>query len=272
MAVSEQVRFQRDRDIQGVELVEVRESAHAFPPHTHDHYLIGAMERGAVYCDGTRDKNSLVPGEVFLVNPGQIHSGVPVPGSRTSYRVFHIEPRWIRQVAGEMALGDPGDLEFRRMVVRAPLLHRYVQRFSFLVAAGAEPLAKESTMVGVLSSVLLGYGEMRPRVPDPGREPGAVRRTREYLAERMDVRVSLEDLAQAANLSRYHLLRVFKRTTGLTPHAFHVQRRVERAKSLLLSGLPIAQVAADTGFVDQSHFTRAFKHLVGATPGQYLGR
>ena len=73
-------------------------------------------------------------------------------------------------------------------------------------------------------------------------------------------------------MSRYHLLRVFKRATGLTPHAFHVQHRVERAKSLLRSGLPIVQVAADTGFVDQSHFTRAFKHLVGATPGQYLGR
>jgi AraC-like DNA-binding protein len=256
----------------GLELVEVRESAHAFPPHTHDHYLIGAMERGAVFCDANRDKNSLRPGEIFLVNPGQIHSGVPAPGSRTTYQVFHIEPHWLRQVAGEISLGRPGDPEFKSMVVRAPLLHQYVQRLSRLVVAGAEPLAKESTMVGVLSSVLLGYGEIRPREPEPGREPGAVRRTREFLAERLDARVSLEDLAQAANLSRYHLLRVFKRATGLTPHAFHVQSRVERAKSLLRSGLPIVQVAADTGFVDQSHFTRAFKHLVGATPGQYLGR
>ncbi len=64
-------------------------------------------------------------------------------------------------------------------------------------------------------------------------------------------------------------LRVFCKQVGLPPHAYLVQTRVARAKVLLSMRLPIAQVAADTGFTDQSHLNRHFKRIVGVTPRQY---
>jgi AraC-like DNA-binding protein len=63
---------------------------------------------------------------------------------------------------------------------------------------------------------------------------------------------------------------MFSRATGMPPHAYQIQLRIMRAK-LLLKKWPIASVAALTGFVDQSHFTRQFKRLVGVTPAQYAG-
>jgi len=62
---------------------------------------------------------------------------------------------------------------------------------------------------------------------------------------------------------------VFKRALGIPPHAFQVQLRLARSQRLLRKGEPLARVAVETGFADQSHFTRSFKRLVGVTPGAY---
>ncbi|MBI1877856.1 MAG: helix-turn-helix transcriptional regulator, partial [Chloroflexi bacterium] len=73
-----------------------------------------------------------------------------------------------------------------------------------------------------------------------------------------------------SNLSPFHLLRAFRAELGLPPHAYLTQIRIERAKALLAQGWPVAQVAFETGFADQSHLTKRFKGIVGVAPGQYL--
>ena len=65
-------------------------------------------------------------------------------------------------------------------------------------------------------------------------------------------------------------MRVFRKVLGLPPHAYLVQVRITQAKKLLASGMAIAEVAAETGFSDQSHLHRHFKRIVGVTPGQYV--
>lgn len=77
-------------------------------------------------------------------------------------------------------------------------------------------------------------------------------------------------LASAANLSRSHFSRAFRRTRGEPPFAYLRRRRIERAQDLMLTtGLSLSQIALDCGFADQCHFTHAFKRLVGSTPGQW---
>ena len=96
-----------------------------------------------------------------------------------------------------------------------------------------------------------------------------MRRTREFLEANFEQNVSLADLTNLVGLSSYHLLRVFRSEVGLPPHAYLEQIRINYAKQLLRSGMPIVEVAVNTGFVDQSHFTRHFKRHVGITPGLY---
>jgi AraC family transcriptional regulator len=78
-------------------------------------------------------------------------------------------------------------------------------------------------------------------------------------------------MAAVVGLNPYHFARQFKAATGLPPHQYVIARRVERAKQLLQAGtgLPLAEVAADAGFSDQSQFSRHFKRLVGVTPGRF---
>jgi AraC family transcriptional regulator len=93
----------------------------------------------------------------------------------------------------------------------------------------------------------------------------------EYVEGHLDAGVSLDEMAAAAHLSAYHFARQFKAATGLPPHQYVILRRVERAKQMLRGAteVPLAEVAALAGFSDQTQFTRHFKRLVGATPGQF---
>lgn len=89
----------------------------------------------------------------------------------------------------------------------------------------------------------------------------------EYINDNLTADLSLIELARLAELSTHHLLRVFKRHTGLTPHRYVVQRRLEWAQFLLSDPRRnISDIAVQTGFSDQSHFSRAFRYFTGVSP------
>ena len=81
--------------------------------------------------------------------------------------------------------------------------------------------------------------------------------------------IALSDLAHLAGLSRYQLIRAFRSTTGLTPHAWQINQRIHRAREYIRAGKSLADIAYRLGFADQAHFQRAFKAHVGITPGRF---
>jgi AraC-like DNA-binding protein len=98
----------------------------------------------------------------------------------------------------------------------------------------------------------------------------ALMRAEEYLNDRRHERVALDDLALAAGVSRFHLLRLFADVLGKTPHAYALSLKIEDAKRLLVtSRLPVIEIAAQLGFESQSAFTRAFRRLTKMTPSAY---
>jgi AraC-like DNA-binding protein len=96
-----------------------------------------------------------------------------------------------------------------------------------------------------------------------------VARARELLDARFADEIELEELARAAGLSRSHLIRAFRRETGLTPHAYQIDRRFRAASRMLERGEAPGDVAAACGFCDQSHLNRVFKARMAVTPGVY---
>jgi AraC-like DNA-binding protein len=96
-----------------------------------------------------------------------------------------------------------------------------------------------------------------------------VARAKVLLASQLAETPSLEQLAAAVNLSPFHFARVFRRATGLPPHALLKQRRLEQARALLRHGCTPLSVAMQLGFADQSHLTRQFKQAYGVGPAEY---
>jgi AraC family transcriptional regulator len=92
----------------------------------------------------------------------------------------------------------------------------------------------------------------------------------EYIESNLNEQLSLIELARIAQMSPFHFARRFKSSTGLTPHQYVMQRRIDRAKRLLHDPrLSIADIAFDCGFATQAHLTAAFRKLVGSTPKVY---
>ncbi len=91
-----------------------------------------------------------------------------------------------------------------------------------------------------------------------------------FVEEHLGERFTLHDLAREVQVSSFYFVRIFKQRTGLTPHQYVMSRRVARARRLLEEGeLPIAAIAAETGFASQSHLTELFRREVGVTPRAY---
>lgn len=111
-----------------------------------------------------------------------------------------------------------------------------------------------------------------PASADPklGLTPTALRRVREYIDAHLEGDLSLKTLAQIAGLSISHFARAFKKTEGMTPHAYVLERRLAHARKLLLeTKLSLSEIAFAVGFADQSHFARRFRRQIGVAPNEF---
>ncbi|MDE1997005.1 MAG: helix-turn-helix transcriptional regulator, partial [Rhizobiaceae bacterium] len=99
--------------------------------------------------------------------------------------------------------------------------------------------------------------------------PATIKRARDLIDDDPTAEVRLDDLAKVSGLSRFQVLRGFSKMTGLTPHAYLLQRRVHRARRLIAAGMSLAETAIACGFADQSHMTRLFVRSYGISPGTY---
>jgi AraC-like DNA-binding protein len=260
--------------LEGMEVCRVRSSSHIFPNHAHDGiYAIGLMEQGGSWCLGPgRDDALVASGQLALINPGQVHSGVPVSGRQITYRMIYVTQNRFIDLAGDVCEKAGTIPEFRRMVIPDRRFFTILIHLCRLMDKPGRRLQKQSVALEAFAPLLSAYGGVTASRGRAGRQQRAVRRAKEFLSENLEAKLSLEEVAAAVGLSRYHFLRVFKQETGLPPHVFRTQRRIDAAQRMLKRGLPFSEVALSTGFNDQSHFTNKFRQFMGATPSQYLSK
>lgn len=234
-------------------------SSRALGRHTHDQFGIGVVLRGAHDSASGRGEVRARPGDLISVNPGEVHDGRPVLGEPRAWRMLYLDAPVIARHAALLGVSRGAEFQYPVLGARGA-----AQAFLRLHAALANPDAAEAAEQELLEVLAPLFG--MPRAPD-GVPSDAVRRARERIDAAPHEGAALADLAREAGLSPWHFLRVFKAETGLPPHAYRLQRQLQRARRDLLAGRSIAQAALDAGFGDQSHFTRHFVRAYGLTPG-----
>jgi AraC-like DNA-binding protein len=136
----------------------------------------------------------------------------------------------------------------------------------------ASPAAVDQITASLNVHIAQRYGDLQPAQPPQsgGLATWQLRLAWTAFDRYLDGSVSLDNLARECGLSASHFSRAFRRSTGLAPHRWLMQRRVEVAKDLMLAdAAPLAQIAVACGFADQSHFTRTFASVSGLTPGRW---
>ena len=134
---------------------------------------------------------------------------------------------------------------------------------------GASHLECESRLLGFMHAVLTHMSDTPPPEQKLGDEHRAVSLVKEVIHTHLEQKVQLDELASLTELSKFHVIRVFQRDVGLSPHEYQTNLRITKAKGLLAQGVEIVDVALDVGFSDQSHFSRTFKQYTLSTPGLF---
>ena len=264
--------FSRDPALPGIDFCRVTKSRHHFPDHFHDDiYIVSLILSGHCYCLGQKRQDTASgPGSVTLLNPGQIHSGRPADDRLLDYALCHINIRAMRQMARELELYPVQSPEFSKTLIDNPMLSALLNNLFTTLFTSRDSLEKEALLVSACHFIFSRYGSgSKPDSSIDLRHP-PVNRAREILSNELDQKITLAEVAGQVGLSRYHFMRTFKRETGISPHMYRTLKRIEAAKSLLKQKTAPAQVAMETGFTDQSHFSNTFRRYVGATPGQYF--
>jgi len=243
----------------------VAESARTFARHTHDQFGIGVIERGAQTSRSGRGQVDAACGDVITVNPGEVHDGTPIGDAGRRWRMLYFDVPRVFEAAA--ALGAGREYEFERPVVGdARIARAFASLFAAMTSGDpVAPLASE----GLLLELLAALRDGRSPSARKAAVPEALARAKALIDDDPAAPVTLDALAGASGLGRFQVLRSFSRATGLTPHAYLVQRRIDLARRLIAAGQPLSEVALASGFADLSHMTRIFVRKYGISPGAY---
>ena len=267
LAGREEARFWRDSRFGGMECLSATFFTHQYAPHAHDTFSIGAIDAGSQLSRIRGCREYSQPGDLYLINPGEVHDGAPEEGGYRYRMIYPDEALYrdvLEDVTGRAFNGIPA---FDRQLIRDEAMARAF-RIAHVALEKGERLEGEESMFALLAALFRRHGDTQVRGPETA-ERGAVRRARDYLAAHFAEEVGLEELARVAGLSRAHLIRAFRRENFITPHAYQTALRVRVAARRLRQGENPVDVALACGFADQAHFTRHFKARMGVTPAKF---
>ncbi|MDH1263487.1 AraC family transcriptional regulator [Pseudomonas sp. GD03944] len=265
----EQARFSTAEDLGGLELLSARFIEHRFAPHVHESYVIAVLEAGAERYRYRGEEHLAAAGSIALLNPDEVHTGSKGAEQGWRYRVFYPQAQQFEALLDELDLSREALPTFQGSVYHDPELVKVLgQLHRLLEDRSTTALQRQTCWREIMLQVFQRYSRL-PLPGQVGREPVAVSRAKDLLGSQLADPPSLEALAQAVNLSPFHFARVFRRATGMPPHAWLKQRRLDKARGLLKAGCAPLDVALQLGFSDQSHLTRQFKQVYGVGPGEY---
>jgi AraC family transcriptional regulator len=242
-----------------------------FGPHAHTAYTVASVLAGTLAGAIGGQAVALTAGDSALIDPGEVHEGQAVACELVSVA---IDPILVDELLAELGWYQAGAHPvFRANTAADPALQRLTESLAAELAGGlpGQQLMLDALVRQLGVHLLRSHLRVR-RVPTlelsrAGPVDRRLRRAIELMHARCGEELSLKELAASVFLSEYYFARLFKEVTGLTPHAYLANLRIERARALLLqTELPVTRIAADVGYRSPSHFAHAFRSSTGVSP------
>jgi AraC-like DNA-binding protein len=242
----------------------------SFKPHAHDEYVIGVIEDGvhSVCCRGLHF--NVPAGHVVTMHPGDVHHGDAAVAEGWKQRMVYVNEAEMRAIVSDITGGDDFLLpDFRQTFHNRPDLAQCFVHFHEVLHSSPLSLARDVALDGLMRATIGVLSPKFVKVGDLAQADGKIGDVVEFLHERVEDDVTLDELCRVAGLRRRQTIEAFKRKTGLPPHAYHIIQKVNAVKRMLQQGVSATEAAAKAGFSDQSHMTKHFVAIVGMTPGAY---
>jgi AraC-like DNA-binding protein len=268
---TEQVRMWRPAGERRVLLMAGQTTEYALEPRGE--YVFGVVSARPTRSRRGHEHRLVLPGQLVAWDPSHGHAGTALDDQPWSARLMILEVADLAALAGDHELGDLTDVAFPEPVISdAGLAGEFLRLHTALVTPTTR-LERDQRLAEWLHRLIVRAGATRPpRAPLSPHDEKGLRAALEYLGDQPERNIGLDELAAAAGLGKFRLLRIVRERTGLPPHALQLAHRLRKARRLLEAGRSVADTAAATGFADQSHFHRHFRRSLGVTPAEYQRR
>jgi AraC family transcriptional regulator len=245
------------------------------PTHEHSSFCLHMQTSGPVqmewWSDGKYGRDVHGPGSMILLTP---RTRDRLRWNRPSQRlVLSVDESYLLRAAQE--LGRKGHLGFENhWIFEDRQLHLLLSEMRREMEAGWETGALYGDHLGMSLSIALIQKYSRDVAISPQAKGGISRvrlqRVLDYIAANSHLDIQLDDLADVADMSRFHFARLFRLGMGVTPHRYLMDQRLQQAKALLrLDTRSVSEVAVETGFANAGHFARVFRRYVGVSPTEW---
>ena len=257
-------QFWRDDAMPYVESRRAQHSRACYRPHSHSTLSIGAVDAGASLLQvAGREDQPLQAGDVVVIPANSLHACNPQPNGAWSYQMLYLDTTWLNGLCEEATHQPPYLAQACPSHRRDPALYRAFCQLNNILFSPTPAALKEEALIAFVGELLLH--ETPPSTTPPAWLPEICFQLRDQCEQAWPVAC----LAAHVGLSRYYFIRLFRQHCGMTPHAYLLDSRIQRARVLLREGDALADLAYRLGFSDQSHFQHAFRQRVAVTPREY---
>ncbi len=239
-----------------------------FPNHFHEYYVIGFIEKGQRFLSCKNKEYIIEPGDLLLFNPRDNHACEQIDGKTLDYRCINIQPEIMGKAVFEIT-GKEYLPYFTPQVIFHSELVTLLRELHQIIMEEEKDFRKEEIFFFLLEQLVEEYTEQAMPTENAGQSTEA-RAICEFLEKHYMENITLNDLCKLTGLSKYYLLRSFTKQKGISPYSYLETIRIDKAKKMLERGILPIDVALQTGFTDQSHFSNFFKKFIGLTPKQYM--
>lgn len=258
-----QLTLWRSENLYNIDFAAYSLSNHHFPRHFHDHYVIELVLNGidSFYCNG--NNYQATENQMIFINPGEVHTGSTVSHTMLNYFSLYPDRKTLEQVAEMIHIKLPADFNFSQAVQSYGSITEKFRQLYHTMGSSRSSLKQQEIFIDCMQALL----------QQPGSKPDTVDKKDKRIQVLIDFihayfkeDITLQQMAELVRLNPFHLIRVFKKATGLSPYEYLLIVRTEYSKQLLRKGYKVQEAALDSGFYDASHFNRMFRRIAATSP------
>jgi AraC-like DNA-binding protein len=242
------------------EVLHAHMTSHVYPMHTHESWALLIVDDGMIRYDLHRHEHGALYQAVTLLPPQVPHNGRAATSRGFRKRVIYLDLSHVPARLIGRAVDKP--------VLLDPVLRQRINQLHLALDEPGRELEAESRLAFVaerLQHHLGGPAETNAGPP----AANVAHELRELIDTRFREKVTLRQASETIHAHPAHLVRMFSREFGISPHQYLTGRRLDLARRLLLDGMPPSTAAVTVGFCDQSHLNRTFKRLLGTSPARF---
>ena len=253
-------RFDNDLKIEAYHFEGIMQK---FPNHFHEYYVLGFVTSGRRFLTCKNRDYTINAGDLLLFNPFDNHACEQIDDMALDWRCLNIEKDVMCRATAEITGSDYLPVFTPTVVCQSDAVP-VLRDLHDMIMKEIKDFSKEEFFYFLIEQLITYYTKLATETLTPVN--GEIQAACDFMERNYAEVITLKDLSEVSGLNKYTLIRNFTRQRGITPYQYLSTIRINNAKKLLQAGISPLETALQSGFADQSHFTRFFKNFIGLTP------